>query len=103
MKKGYFLSAIVPLIILSGFFLTACNDDNSTISLTPTEKRSFRMGFTTWKYAADQASQTDIYQKVRSPAYGDIVALHYLDGIPWDLGNDSLYPPQDLLFQPCRV
>ncbi len=60
------------------------------------QDRSFRMGFTTWPYAATTEAVADIQRRVKDPAYGDIVALHFMDGVPWSIADSELYRPEDL-------
>ncbi|MBW2700518.1 MAG: hypothetical protein JRF33_06830, partial [Deltaproteobacteria bacterium] len=61
-----------------------------------TSSRSFYLGFTTWPFDPNPDSVSELIERVTDPAYGDILALHYMDGIPWDYGHDAVYEPDVL-------
>lgn len=56
--------------------------------------RPFKMGFTAWPYDFTSAAYTWTYDKINQ--YGDIVAHHFKDGLPWDeaYADDATYPAQ---------
>ncbi|MBN1500231.1 MAG: hypothetical protein JW982_08750 [Spirochaetes bacterium] len=82
------------IFILCTFLILSCLDNSSTTN--PAETRSFYMGFTTWPYALAAAAVDDVFSKVKDSSYGDITALHYMNGVPWTTADTDLYHPEDL-------
>ncbi|MGB0454700.1 MAG: hypothetical protein ACPGJV_13410 [Bacteriovoracaceae bacterium] len=75
--------------------------ENDDPPVTSTSERTFYMGYTTWDFGygnrnSGENSQTFIYDKVKDGYYADIGALHYLNGLPWGVGNNTYYKPEDL-------
>jgi hypothetical protein len=84
-------TVLISVIILIGALSCSKEDKEQPVgNLT----RTFRMGFTTWPYAGTLGAVTDTFARVR--ASGDIVALHYMDGVPWTTADTELYRPEDL-------
>ncbi len=79
--------------ILLLFLSVSCNqvkesDPTPVATDTPTQTRSFYMGFTPWLYAATVQAETDVYDLLNSQ--GDLVAHHFQQGIPFN--DASTFP-----------
>jgi hypothetical protein len=85
-------SGLVLLSLLAGL-LAACGGGGggSDGSPTPTDSRSFVMGFTPFPHAGTQDAVDAAYAVIASDA--DLIAHHFDDGVPWEeaLNNAASY------------
>lgn len=82
------------LIILTIFLaLLGCEKDDTPPE--PIVKRNFKMGFTSWPYAATLEAQQNTYNFLRDE--GDIYAEHIDDKIPWSAWINNTSLPQEFV------
>ncbi|MBN1551623.1 hypothetical protein JW979_09145 [bacterium] len=92
MKRLILVTIMCSAVWFSLYFESAgiCETQKQNKNLS----RNCYMGFTTWPYDVTTDAVLDTYQKIRD--HGDIIAVHWDEGIPWPEAYDQRSYPYDL-------
>ncbi len=87
MKKANHLQLLLIILLLGALF--SCIKENDE----PAPTRNFYMGFTAFPYDITLQAVNDTYQQVLRD--GDIILVHFDNGVPWNEAlNDLPFPPR---------